>query len=510
MSRAIRSLFSPTALRRRAGERAFNRGAAYAAGRRVTGLKVAGDSASATVRGSRPYRVRLWIDAGLPTYSCTCPVGEEEGFCKHCVAVGLALAGEEGRASSASEDARVDLREYLRSVRKEELIDLLLEQATEDEFLRGRLLVDAAGARDSVDLAGYRWAIQDVFNPSEYVDWRSVYGYSQGIERVIDSVETLLEGGHGPEVIELCEHAMDSLQDALGRVDDSDGLLGAARDRLSDLHHRACVASQPDPAALAARLFERELLSEWDAFYQAAAGYADVLGQSGLAEYRRLAGDVWSRIPPVGPGEDRIDSSFRFHITSIMETLAELSGDVDAVVDVLARDLSSPYQFVRIAERLEKAGRHEDVLAWAERGVAAFSPGADVRLLEILADEYHRRHRHDDAVALAWKAFIDRPGLGAYERLQAHAIRAGSWNEYRQQALEHLRGELVSRRNQVGPRTRWSPPLDHSDLVRVFLWEKDVDAAWSEAMAGGCSASLWMQLAEQREADHPADVVPIY
>ncbi|MDP9340645.1 MAG: hypothetical protein M3Q23_00775 [Actinomycetota bacterium] len=193
-----------------------------------------------------------------------------------------------------------------------------------------------------------------------------------------------------------------------------------------------------------------------------------------------------------------------------METLAELSGDVDAVVDVLARDLSSPYQFVRIAERLAKAARHEDVLAWAERGVAAFSPGADVRLLEILTEEYHRRDRHDDAAALAWTAFTDRPGLGAYERLHAHATRAGSWNDYRQKALEHLRGELVSRRSQIGPRARWGPPLDHSDLVRVFLWEKDVDAAWSEAVTGGCSAALWMQLAELREADHPADAVPIY
>ncbi len=193
-----------------------------------------------------------------------------------------------------------------------------------------------------------------------------------------------------------------------------------------------------------------------------------------------------------------------------METIAELSGDVDAVVDVLTRDLSSPYQFVRIAERLEKASRHEDVLAWAERGVAAFSPGANVRLLEILAHEYHRRERHHDAAALAWKAFTDRPGLSAYERLHAHATRAGSWNEYRQKALEHLRGHLVRRRSQAGPRTRWSPPLDHSDLVQVFLWEQDVDAAWAEAVAGGCSAAVWMQLAEQREGDHPADVVPVY
>src|SRR6266571_1612222 len=114
----------------------------------------------------------------MPAHSCTCPVGAEQGFCKHCVAVGLALAGDEGRTSKEPEEAPVDLREYLRSAEKEQLIDLLLEHATEDELLRGRLLVDAAGARDSVDAAGYRWTIEDVFNPSEYVDWRSVYADS--------------------------------------------------------------------------------------------------------------------------------------------------------------------------------------------------------------------------------------------------------------------------------------------------------------------------------------------
>jgi len=177
------------------------------------------------------------------------------------VAVGLALAGDEGRTSKEPEEAPVDLREYLRSAEKEQLIDLLLEHATEDELLRGRLLVDAAGARDSVDAAGYRWTIEDVFNPSEYVDWRSVYAYSQGIERAIDSVEALLEDGHGPEVIELCEHAMDCLEDALGRVDDSDGLLGAIRDRLGSPH--ACSSESCTRSGTSSTKPPRGMRTSW-------------------------------------------------------------------------------------------------------------------------------------------------------------------------------------------------------------------------------------------------------
>lgn len=49
-------------------------------------------------------------------------------------------------------------------------------------------------------------------------------------------------------------------------------------------------------------------------------------------------------------------------------TLAELTGDVDAVVEVLARDHSSAYQFVRIVEVLREARRYDDALVCAEKG----------------------------------------------------------------------------------------------------------------------------------------------
>ncbi|MFB0555778.1 MAG: hypothetical protein ACETWQ_20925, partial [Phycisphaerae bacterium] len=32
--------------------------------------------------------------------------------------------------------------------------------------------------------------------------------------------------------------------------------------------------------------------------------------------------------------------------------------------------------------------------------------------------------------------------------------------------------------------------------ILVFLWEKNVEAAWKEAKEGGCKADLWRQLAK--------------
>ena len=110
-------------------------------------------------------------------------------------------------------------------------------------------------------------------------------------------------------------------------------------------------------------LFERELNGgDLDIFSGASARYARVLGKRGLAQYRRLAQVAWDAVPALGPGDKR-DYGRRFQVTQIMQTLAELSGDVDALVDVLARDQSAAYQFVRIVEVYRKAGRYDEALA---------------------------------------------------------------------------------------------------------------------------------------------------
>lgn len=78
-------------LRRIAGTRSFERGKDYFAHGAVRGLVEHEGTVTATVDGSRRYRVKLWADEGTVDYSCTCPVGGDGGFCKHCVAVGLAF-----------------------------------------------------------------------------------------------------------------------------------------------------------------------------------------------------------------------------------------------------------------------------------------------------------------------------------------------------------------------------------------------------------------------------------
>lgn len=236
-------------------------------------------------------------------------MGEEGLFCKHCVAVGLVFAGREDEPvlpGTEDDGTTADLRSYLHTQSKATLVDLLLEQTRDDDFLRGHLLLDAAKKRgSSVDLDQFRTAIESVINVDDFVDYRWMYEYSSGIQKVIDSVETLLKQGHATEIVELGEHALTCLEDSLGRVDDSDGYMGGIKEQVCELHHRACAAGRPDPEALAKRLFEWELHSEWETFYGAAETYADVLGDDGLAVYRRLAEEVWAKVPAITSRDER-------------------------------------------------------------------------------------------------------------------------------------------------------------------------------------------------------------
>ncbi len=500
-----------------AGGASFERGEIYAAEGRVRSLVMHGDALTAAVRGSKDYAVRLAVKDDALAHACSCPVGADGGFCKHCVATALAwLGANQGAASGESGAAAVvkldDVRPFLLKQDKATLASWLLEAAERDERLRERLLREAARATGKgVNFAAYRRSIDRATETGGFVHYREAHDFTAGIWEAVEPLRELLREGHAAAVIALAEHGLSRVGKALLEMDDSDGGMSPILDDLQQLHLEACRAARPDPEELAARLFDWEINGEWDVFHGGAQTYADVLGEKGLAVYRARAEAEWRSLPALGPGRREDYSSRRFRVTGMMEALARTSGDLEALVAVKARDLSLPYHFLTIAELYRDAKQADAALDWAERGVKAFPDNLDPRLLEFLADEYHRRRRHDDALALVWRLFEARPDLEGYQRLKQHAERADAWAHWRERALTLLRRNAEPASSRTRDRfRRWAAPPDRSTLVSIFLWEKNADAAWQEAQAGGCTRELWLRLADAREKTHPADTLPIH
>ncbi|MEX2150637.1 MAG: DUF6880 family protein [Steroidobacteraceae bacterium] len=484
-----------------AGEKSFARGVGYFETGAVVDLVQTRNAISARVLGSEEYRVVLRLDRADLAWSCTCPLGEEGTFCKHAVATGLAWLEGPGQVR----DDLAEIHAHLQSESRKSLVDILVEQATYDPELRARL--EAAALRRGMpqNLRSMKDAVNRAFAVRGFVDYRNMRAFNTRAESVVHLLREMRRSGRAKEAAELAGYAMRRGIGAYGKTDDSGGGFGETLRRLADLHLEICRAAKPEPVAFASALFDLQMRDEWSFFKF--ADYAPLLGTDGLARYRALADAAWKKVPTRAPSTGRDAGIEHYHITAIMEALAQYTGDVDALVAVGSRDLSHPYHFLRNAEILARADREDEALTWAERGMKAFPNDFDPRLVEFLVEAYHKTRRHDDALALAWEHFIQHPGLEAYRHLEKSAGRAKTWKSWREKALTHLRASLKRASRASGAR---GTGAGHTLLVEIFLHEGDNDAALAEAKAGGCVREVWMHLARAREHEHPQDAADVY
>ena len=282
-----------------AGDRAFERGADYFADGYVVGLKQNNAAIQATVRGTYYYRVRLWAEADQLAARCNCPVGRDGVFCKHCVAVGLAWldqriqTGGVKRRQTRRGVTDEQIRAHLLSQDKSSLVKLLMHNAERDSDFRDRL-VSATVQRGvkSPDLRALRASIDKAIRTPDFVDYSRMPEYARGIEAIVDSLHDLLTNGHANEVRELAERALKQMESAMYDMDDSDGFMGGILEALQELHLSACRAARPDPRALSKFLLDWEITRLEPSLLQR----PDVLGKTGLAEYRRLAEAKWATV----------------------------------------------------------------------------------------------------------------------------------------------------------------------------------------------------------------------
>ncbi len=407
---------------------------------------------------------------------------------------------------------------FLEGLARDALIELITSEMERDEDLAARVRLRAAAAASAGEgIRALEQAVDRATQIRGILHYRDVAAFAGGVDDVADTLEGLIRDGRAGMAIDLAERTLHRLEQALEEADDSDGLIGDLLDRFQTLHLDACRAARPDPVALAERLFRWELDGDWDVFRGAAQRYADVLGEAGLATYRRLAEAEWARIPARAPEDEDVtdEDDDRFSVTSMMESLAQAFGDVDMEIAVLSRDLSSAYDFLRLAQLCRDAGRGDEALDWAERGVRAFPSRTDVRLREFLADEYLRRSRGQEAMAVIWAEYSEGPALERYRLLKGYADRTGAWVSWRPRALEELRRSIdqamaTDRARARSARYRWEEPADGSRLVEILLWEGHIDDAWTEARRLGCRRGTWLALAHRSEEARPDDALAVY
>lgn len=503
------------------GAPAYERGLDYATRGCVHIGQLDGQRVTARVSGTEDYDVVLLAteDGSLET-DCSCPVGQHAEYCKHVAAVAMAVTHIKPKTKSAKtlRDAKVETPDPLPAII--ETLDppvmrkLLREVSEHDRNLRDRILLIGA-TRDGAEAMAAQWktAMKSACSTRSFVDWRRMGELARNIDQQLTVLDDWLDAGHAAMVVSLAEYAADRVEGMIGKVDDSDGSISFLLTRIGEQHRRACAAGKPEPRELARRLFKREREGKWDTFRDAVVHYADVLGENGISTYRRLAETAWAKVKPLKPGqqEHKYDSE-RAIITHIMENLARLDGNVDALVQVYARDLSAPYCYLNIAEALLEAGRAQEALQWAETGEKAFSATrGDERLTRFIVQRHLADGLHEDALQLALKMLQKHPVPANWLLLKSIAEQHGNWTGLRVKLLADLRDALDAPKPLPRAQHDGMPfPMNRSTFVEILLADGDEDAAWQEAQKGPCLESVWLTLARKRAKNHPDDSIAIY
>lgn len=478
-----------------AGPGAFERGVGYYRQGRVHLIGGSDEQLFARVRGSEIYTLELTTDNGDWRWRCDCPAADGGAFCKHLVAAVLVARDDadgiatespaDEPAGSAREDGRAmqgeGLRAFLEAQSAGTLAGWLHELAMADRDIEQRLsLYRSAGRPDEL-----KAVLAKLLNTGGFLDYGGAMRYARRLDAGIAQLREMLVCDPAA-CRELCEYAFKRLIKVYTRADDSAGAIGERLHDVAELHQGACVAAPPGKA-LARILHGMKCSEEWNLLPLQA--YWDALGPDGQRDYTSRVLAQFDALPPPTQ-ENRYGDAFQ--VCHRVEELAQCSGDFELMQRVLRRDLSGPYQHLRVFESLREAGREREALAWVEQAAKRF-PG-DSRLGAALAESLAEAGLHEEALEQAWQCFCTCPGEEAWWRLQRFA-GPQDWPAWRNRALEFV---ASTERGVVHLRI---------ELLRL---DGDIDAALQLARSQQVSFGVLLDLARHVRRSHPPEAGALY
>jgi uncharacterized Zn finger protein len=332
------------------------------------------------------------------------------------------------------------------------------------------------------DLIQLRTDIDEGLRTRRFLDYWESSEWADEATPVVEEIRVALAASPSAELLGLIERAIGHVVKVILRADDSNGEIGGLIAELLEFHGLACDAGVADPVKLA-RWMVRFTVDDQDFFVLDPKRYADALGETGLAVYRK---EIDRR---------RRAGEQPFALRYADERLAVLDGDVDKIIRLLGGNLTSPYQFIQVTEAMVELGRDDDALAWAQRGIAETDGWQVAQLYDLAAGVYFRRGALAEVVALRWEQHRRMTSSNTYARLREAAEATGIWDS-----------ERSSARSVLGAG-------DLGGLVDALLADGEPEAAWMVAddhPDWDPGRRRWKRLAESRESSHPADAMAVY
>ena len=467
---ALTGAATVSALVKLAGQGAYDRGVAYYEEGRVARLSVVGERITARVDGTEAYDVRLRRTPLGFDGACTCPASEGFDFCKHCVAVALAVEAREDAMQSTQGNAVVDrIRAYLSGLSSDALIYIVLGALGESPELEDRLLMQADVAAGALDAKRLKKMITAAMPLRDLWDYRQVAQYFERAEACVTGIESIAPSLAPADLLAAVRHAFSRLDKALGRVDDSGGRRWGLQHGLHALHSDALARIGWTAGELAVYLLDLHLSDPWDTFNDPLDEYGELLGDDGRAAYFNHVRSRFDALPELPFGASFDEAYPYLRLTSVLAEAAHAAGDRDALIALAKRTCTSARDCYGIAELYLEQGNPDKALEWLDKGDAAADEKARNHALRVWV------HRAREEWAKAADAQLDlfkkSPGIGRFRQLEELAARAGRGEQTKQLAMDYLRSGLY-----MG---RWHAPACGLTLAAIL----HADGATSEAAA---------------------------
>jgi hypothetical protein len=417
------------------------------------------------------------------------------------VATALAANAAGGGADAEGVGSLSRIRDHLKGKGVDALVEMIVSLAERDLDLLRKLDTAAAlvQADDKTLESRLRKAIDGATRGSDFVNYHEADGWAAKVDAVLDTVADIASGERAGIALKLADRAIHRIERAAQSIDDSDGRCGALLHRAREIHLAAARIARPDPLRLARDVFAREMEDHYGTSDRAVALYADVLGEHGLTKYRRLAVESWDKLPALSAqhrARDELPGGYD-RLKDILDFFAEREGDGDARIALRAKDLSSPENYLRLAEFCLSQGRKEEALRRAEEGLWVFEDDRpDGGLVLFTVDLLSKAGRKKDAEARIWRTFEQQPSFDLYTRLRKLGGEAA-----RGRVVEFLEAKLRERRPGL---------LTAEFLIRILVHEKMFDAAWAIARKHEVSLGWRDTLAQASEATHPREALEVY
>lgn len=218
----------------------FARGYDYYENDYIASVKLTEDNVyEAQVEGTDLYNVRVKLNHTYEIIEtqCDCPYDMGE-YCKHQVAVFLTLRvmkesiDSEGTIKSPvfNQGKTNDIKQTLSNMTKDELVEFLLDIASEYEEIRHRIELNFNHEQDEDEIAKaidlIRTYISNNSDRYGFVSYRDTSAAIKGADMVLDKARFSFVQNNNMHAIELALCVIHEMMELLQRADDSDGAIG--------------------------------------------------------------------------------------------------------------------------------------------------------------------------------------------------------------------------------------------------------------------------------------------